>query len=358
MQKNNTAYISLGSNLGDRKNFLDKALELLAESEDIKLSNVSDTIETKPLASPEHPNYLNAVAQINTTLPPKDLLKKTSEIESALGRKRNEKWSPRTIDLDILLFDDIVLNQPDLKIPHPQLHLRSFALNGLCRLNPDLIHPVLKESVNTLIQRLNGADFLINPKIPQLVSIAGLIGVGKTTLAKKLTNFFCAQTLLEPYDTNPFLPEVYAGKKDLALDSQLFFLTERIKQLNPDTLTTDHVFFSDYIFDKEPIYAKRLLDDRQLEQYKNSYQPSKANIAQPVLVIYLTDSPSQCLNRIHIRNRPYEQKIELEFLNTLDSDYNRLFASWNRCPVIRISNIENYDIDHLAIQVKNYIAVK
>ncbi len=207
-----TAYIGLGSNLGNRKGHINSALKMLAEFSDIEVARVSELIETTPLAQAEQPEYLNAVAELRTTLSPEDLFKTLVNIETALGRIRQEKWSSRTIDLDILLFGQEVIDNPRLTVPHPQMHLRSFVLEGLCRLNGDLPHPVLKESVNELANRLAGCDFVPNPDLPQLVSIAGVIGVGKTTLAKKLSARLGCQMLPEPYDTNPFMPDVYAGK--------------------------------------------------------------------------------------------------------------------------------------------------
>jgi len=223
-----TAYIGLGSNLGNRQDNLNSALGMLSEVSGIEVVRVSEPIETNPLGQADQPMYLNTVAELRTGLSPDDLLKTLVNIETALGRMRLEKWSSRTIDLDILLYGSEVIDSPHLTIPHPQMHLRSFVLEGLCRLNGDFVHPVIKESFNELSRRLNGCDFVHNPDLPQLVSIAGVIGVGKTTLAKKLSTRLGCQMLPEPYDANPFLPDVYAGKQELALDSQLYFLTARV----------------------------------------------------------------------------------------------------------------------------------
>ena len=84
--------------------------------------------------------------------------------------------------MDILLFGEEIINSPDLTVPHPQMHLRSFVLKGLCQFDADLLHPVIKEPMKELANRLNNTDFVLNPKLPQLVGIAGIIGVGKTTL--------------------------------------------------------------------------------------------------------------------------------------------------------------------------------
>jgi deoxyguanosine kinase len=362
MARPSIAYIGLGSNLGDRQGYIKSSLRMLGETKHNEVVRVSDIIETAPLAQADQHNYLNAVAEIKTTLSAQDLHRTLADIEARLGRLRKEKWSPRIIDLDILLFDRKVISTPDLTVPHPQMHLRSFVLKGLCQLNGNLLHPVIKESVNELANRLGGSDFVLNPDLPQLVSVAGIIGVGKTTLTKKLADSLGCKILLEPYDTNPFMPDVYAGKKELALDSQLYFLTSRIGQLSRDILLAGQIAISDYVFEKELIYARRLLNAQQLALYETICPPFAAKAAAPVLVIYLRDSPLKCLERIQKRNRPYEQQIELQFLEALDSDYKQLFADWEICPVIRISMselgyAEDASIDHLTNQIKCYVAV-
>jgi 2-amino-4-hydroxy-6-hydroxymethyldihydropteridine diphosphokinase len=357
-----TAYIGLGSNLGDREASIRRALKLLADTEHIQVSGVSDLIETPPLGHFDQPKFINGVAEVKTTLSAEDLYKTLVEVEKRLGRERHGKWLPRTIDLDLLLFGREVVNLPYLTIPHPQMHLRWFVLKGLCQLNPDLLHPTIKVRVSELAARLNESDFALNPNVPQVVSVAGVIGVGKTTLAKALAEQLDCKLLLEPYDTNPFLPEVYAGKKELALDCQLYFLTSRAEQLNHRTLRQGQIAVSDYIFDQERIYASRLLNGQQLDLYDQIHRPFSAQVAPPGLVIYLQDSVQKCLERIHERNRPYEQKIELKFLEGLDSDYQHLFAGWKVCPVIRLSISQfncrrKADAQWLVNQVKHYVAV-
>ncbi len=355
-----TAYIGLGSNLGDRKENIDKAVQMLAENEQIESVSVSELIETAPLGGADQPDYINAVAELRTTFSPEALLQALTKIENHLGRERKEKWSPRTIDLDLLLFEDQIIETAELTVPHPQMHLRSFVLAGLCRLNPKLLHPVMKVSVGELAARLNGCNFIYEPDKPQLISIAGNIGIGKTTLAKKLAGYFECPVLFEPYDTNPFMPEVYAGKNELALDSQLFFLTSRVEQLDSNNLAPGKACVSDYVFGKELIYARALLNSRQLELYEEIYRPFAAKVTTPALVIYMQDSAQNCLERIHNRNRPYEQQIKLDFLKQLDIDYEQLFLNWKYSPVIRISTsrldyLDDTNIENLVNQIKCYV---
>ncbi len=362
MSKKITAYIGLGSNLGDRENCIRRAVELLAENKKIQVVQTSDLIETLPLAQADQPKYLNAVAEINTTLDAEGLYKKMASIETLFGRSREEKWASRAIDLDLLLFGSKIINTANLTVPHLQMHLRSFVLNGMCQLNAEFIHPVMKAAMKELEARLGGGDFILNPDLPQLISIAGIIGVGKTTLTKKLSDLLGCEPLFEHYDTNPFMPDVYAGQKHVALDSELYFLTSRAEQLGPDALEAGKAYVSDYVLEKGPIYAKCWLDSRQMGLYENIYPYLVREITSPALIIYLQDSPQKCLERIRLRNRPYEQQIELQFPKTLESDYEQLFSDWKTCPVIRLSVSEfdcmkDSDVEYLAKQIKNYIVV-
>ena len=358
-----TAYIGLGSNLGDRERTIRESLRMLGGDGSIEVTRVSDLQETAPLGQMAQPNYLNGVAEIRTRLSPQELLRRFKATEAALGRGPHTKWASRAIDLDLLLYGDRIIRESGLIVPHPDVHLRSFVLEGLCQLNPDLAHPLLKVPMCDLLQRLGGGSFVPDPDAPGLISVAGIIGVGKTTLAKKLGEVFQATVLFEPYDTNPFLPEVYAGKRELALDSQLYFLVHRAQQIGRDILPSGKVVVTDYVFNKEMIYARRLLNSTQLKLYESIYRPFSQMVTTPALVIYLQDSPANCLGRIHRRNRPYEQGVSLDFLEALDGDYQHMFANWKACPVIRVpaSQLTGYAeavVEHLVLQIKAYIAAK
>jgi 2-amino-4-hydroxy-6-hydroxymethyldihydropteridine diphosphokinase len=368
-----TAYIGLGSNLGDRQRTIREALRMLGGNGSIEVTRVSDIQETAPLVGTPiakdrdgepgpraQPNYLNGVAEVRTQLRPQELLGRLKAAEAALGRGPHAKWTSRTIDLDLLLYGSQIIRESGLTVPHPDVHLRSFVLDGLRQLNPGLIHPQLQEPVSELSQRLGGGNFVLDPNVPQLINVAGIIGAGKTTLARKLGEALGATVLFEPYDTNPFLPEVYAGKCELALDSQLYFLVHRTEQLGRDVLPPGAISVTDYVFDKEMIYARRLLSPVQLKLYESIYRPFAQRVATPVLVIYLQEAPANCLERIHRRSRPYEQKIGIEFLEALDEDYRRMFAAWKACPVIRIptSRLTGYApavVEHVVRQVRAYI---
>ena len=148
----NYVFLGLGTNLGDREALLNKALELITESVG-PVSASSGIYETEPWGFKSGNNFLNMVAQVHTDLNPADLLKKLALIENQLGRKRgSRKYVSRTIDIDILLYGDRVIDRPDLKIPHPLIHERRFVLVPLCDLAPDLLHPVLNKTFAVLLK--------------------------------------------------------------------------------------------------------------------------------------------------------------------------------------------------------------
>lgn len=352
------AYIGLGANLGERKRFIEDALQMLRQTPESELVAATEPIETTPLSNANQPRYLNAVAEVRTNLSAENFHRRLIEIENACERKRGKKWASRNIDLDLLLFGNEIINTDKLIVPHPHTHLRTFTLKGLCELNPSVVHPVLKETVEALAGRLNGCDFAPMTDKARLISIAGNIGAGKTTLAKNLAKALSCRVILEAYDTNPYLAKVYAGNKDLALSSQLYFLTSRVEQLNPSIREKNHPIVTDYVFQKELIYANLLLSKEQLVLYEKIYSQLAPGIISPSLLIYLTDSPKQCLERIHSRNRPYEQQIQLGFLEAIDAGYKELVAGWKHSPVITLNDFDCRNlksIDWLVGQTGYYI---
>lgn len=149
-----TAYLSVGSNIGEKEQFLNNAVKKLDEDCNIKVTKVSKYIETEPYGNVEQDKFLNGCLEIRTLLTPDELLKKINEIEQEEGRIRTLHWGPRTLDIDILLYDNEVVYTDDLKIPHPDMHNRMFVLEPLCEIAPFVIHPVLGKSVMRLKEKL------------------------------------------------------------------------------------------------------------------------------------------------------------------------------------------------------------
>ncbi len=149
------AFIALGANLGRREETLRRALDLLHARDGIRVRAVSSFHDTAPVGGPvEQPRYLNAAAELETSMPPRALLAALLDIEKTLGRDRSSpaRNLPRTIDLDLLLYDDLILNEPGLEVPHPRMAERLFVLLPLNEIAPDARQPVLKRSIAELTQ--------------------------------------------------------------------------------------------------------------------------------------------------------------------------------------------------------------
>jgi 2-amino-4-hydroxy-6-hydroxymethyldihydropteridine diphosphokinase len=147
------ATISLGSNLGDRLHYLQNALDLLNKVTGTQVHSVSPVFETDPVGGPEQGQYLNAVAVVKTVLSPEQFLAATQKIELEQNRERNERWGPRTLDIDLLAMDTEVRSTPELELPHPRAHERAFVLLPWSLLDPDFVIPG-KSSVAQLLEDL------------------------------------------------------------------------------------------------------------------------------------------------------------------------------------------------------------
>lgn len=149
------AFIGVGSNEGKRLERISSAIRALAATPKIRVVQMAMIIETEPVGGPPQPAYLNTVLELDTSLEPMELLGTLQRIEQRLGRQPSaQRWSPRPIDLDVLLYDDRVMQQPALCIPHPRMHERRFVLEPLSQVAPEVVHPVLRRAVKELLAEI------------------------------------------------------------------------------------------------------------------------------------------------------------------------------------------------------------
>lgn len=153
-RKRHTAFIALGSNMGDKRAYIEKAVEEINADKSCNVVRVSKLIETAPVSDIPQDDYLNGVMEIETLYDPEELLAFLNETEARADRVRKEKWGPRTLDLDIIFYDNEVIQTEKLTVPHPLMHKRGFVLEPLCMIAPHKIHPVLNKTAAQLLEEL------------------------------------------------------------------------------------------------------------------------------------------------------------------------------------------------------------
>ena len=156
------AYLSIGSNIGDKEGYLNQAVDMLYDDENCKVGAISKFIQTKPYGPVEQDDFLNGCVEIETLYSPQELLKAVNAIEAAANRTREIHWGPRTLDVDIVLYDDEIVADSNLFIPHREMHKREFVLEPLVQIAPYAINPISKKTAEQLLDELRGQSENVN----------------------------------------------------------------------------------------------------------------------------------------------------------------------------------------------------
>lgn len=336
MKAQNQVIVSLGSNQGNRKDNLQKAIDLIHKKVGtvIKVSPVYET----PSWGFESDAFYNAALVLHTSKLAEDILRKLLQIESDLGRLRsNEKgYQARIIDLDIIAFNEDVIATEILKVPHPHLQNRKFVLLPMQAVALNWVHPIDKKTVSELLEVTSDdsncvkVDVLQNP-IDKLqfqqcnyIAIEGNIGAGKTTLATKIAEDCNAKLVLERFADNPFLPKFYKDQSRYAFPLEMSFLADRYQQLSDDLAQFDlfkDFIVADYHIFKSLIFAKVTLHDDEYRLYKTMFDIIHKEMPKPDLYVYLYQNTEQLLQNIKKRGRNYEQEIPAEYLEKINRGY-------------------------------------
>lgn len=323
-----TCYIGLGSNLGNRRANLVAAVELIGRLPGTQVRRVSSFVETAPVGGPpEQQPFLNAAAEIESVLTPRVLLERLQEIEQKLGRARSERWGPRPIDLDILLWGAQRVDEPALTIPHPRMHFRRFVLEPLVEIAPDARHPA-GWSVADRWQRLN--------QLPHYLALTGPMGVGKTTLARRLAERLKAELVEEEFDSGR-LGRLYGGSRAEADPVQSFFLASRCELLNPQRWggTQPDWLVTDFWFAQSLAYAEVLLEPAACERHQAAVAKAAERVTDATLVVWLDAPAAELQARVRARGRDFESPVSESFLAELQAGYTCVLTGCSAPPVYR-----------------------
>ena len=338
-------FLGLGGNLGNRENFLKSAVQLIEERVG-SVEQVAPIYETKAWGVADQQDYLNTVVEIQSNLSNQEILRLVQEIENTLGRERKERWGSRTIDIDLLFDGDFKSSDPDLTLPHPRLASRNFVLHPLRDIAPQFVHPLLKKTIADLCEESEDTTLVKryeHPMHPYLV-VEGNIGAGKTTLSKMLAEQFGTKLILEEFSDNPFLPYFYENPERYAFTVELFFTTERHKQLQ-EHLGQQDLFrrgtVADYTFVKTLLFAKINLRDNEWQLFQRLFHIMNASFPRPDLLVYLHRSAEDLRRNIVQRGRSYEQSIALEYLEEVQRSYFEYFRSVETELPILVIDVEN-----------------
>ena len=337
MNSTHQVYISLGSNKGDRLKNLQDAVDMIFRKIG-KIRSIAKVYNTPALGF-EGDDFLNTCILVESRLVAKHVLEQLMEIEKHMGRVRSKSdtYESRIIDLDILFFDDEIINSDSLTIPHPSLQDRQFVLDPLKGIAPKLEHPVLHKTVAELAEECKDDSaieaikiWLKNPSKQfnfseyNYIAIEGNIGAGKTSLAHQISQDFNAKLILERFADNPFLPKFYDEPQRYAFTLEMSFLADRYQQISDDLSQLDlfkDFIVSDYDIYKSLIFSKITLPEDEFKLYRKLFYLMYKDIAKPDLYIYLYQNTQRLQENIKKRGRDYEQNIDDEYLEKINSGY-------------------------------------
>lgn len=328
-------YLSLGSNQGKKFQNLQSAIHEIANTIGA-VQKISSIYKTSSWGFKSE-DFYNICIRVSTYLQPEKLLDKILDIENKLGRKRTNlnKYIDRTIDIDILLFDDEIIFSKKTTIPHPRMLDRKFVMVPLVEIAKNIIHPIEKKQLYNCLKECNDnckikkiSSKLIRPisltEKYNYIAIEGNIGSGKTSLANLIGDEFNAKIILERFADNPFLPKFYVDKERFAFPLEMSFLADRHQQLSDDLAQFDlfkNLIVSDYYIFKSLIFAQVTLQKEEYVLYRKMFDIIYKEITKPDLYIYLYQNTDRLLENIKKRGRDYEQNIKASYLQKIHDGY-------------------------------------
>ena len=362
-------YISLGTNQGDRFQNLQNAINALYET----IGNtcaISPIYETKSWGF-ESADFLNCCVLLTTELLPEALLEELQKIEISLGRteKTTPEYEARCIDIDILFYEDIILESEKLIIPHIAIQDRNFVLAPLAEIVPNFMHPKLLKTVSKLHKECSDenevtkiSNELNNPFDKHVfsqfnfIAIEGNIGSGKTSLVHRIARDYNAKYILERFADNAFLPKFYEDQERFAFPLEMSFLADRYKQLSDDIAQYDlfkEFVVADYHISKSLTFAKVTLPEDEFALYRKFFNVIYKEMQQPDVYVYLYQNTERLLHNIEKRGRDYEQDIKPEYLENINKGYVEFIKSQ---PHLNVKIIDVSELDFVKNR-KDYLSI-
>lgn len=336
MKLQHQVVLSIGSNQGSRLENIQNCIDLIHQKVGtvIKVSKLYET----PAWGFESDAFYNCALLLYTNSSAQKILNQILKVEKELGRIRSnqEGYQSRIIDVDLIVFDDEIIDSEKLQVPHPLMQNRNFVLLPIHDLKLNWKHPILQktiaeliavspdESVCTIVQDLKNPLDEIPLNQFNYVAFEGNIGAGKTTLVHKIAEDFNGKTVLERFADNPFLPKFYKDQNRYAFPLEMSFLADRYQQLSDDLAQFDlfkDFIVADYHIFKSLIFAKITLQEDEYRLYRNLFDIIYKEMPKPDLYIYLYQNTERLLQNIKKRGRTYEQNIEASYLEKINNGY-------------------------------------
>ncbi|MFH6935599.1 2-amino-4-hydroxy-6-hydroxymethyldihydropteridine diphosphokinase [Flavobacterium sp. FlaQc-30] len=360
MKSQHQVVLSIGSNQGNRLENIESCINLIHQEVGtvIKVSKLYET----PAWGFESDAFYNCALLLHTASSAQKILNQVLKVEKQLGRIRSNKdgYQSRIIDVDLIIYDDEIIESEKLQVPHPLMQNRNFVLLPISDLKLDWKHPVFQKSISeliavspddsvcTVVQDLKNPLQEIALENYNYIAFEGNIGAGKTTLVHKIADDFNAKTVLERFADNPFLPKFYKDQNRYAFPLEMSFLADRYQQLSDDLAQFDlfkDFIVADYHIFKSLIFAKITLAEDEYRLYRNLFDIIYKEMPKPDLYVYLYQNTERLLQNIKKRGRSYEQNIEAEYLDKINNGYLEYIKS-------------QFDLNVLIIDVSNRDFVK
>ena len=335
MKQQHTAVLSLGSNMGDRMENLEKCMGLI-HSGAATVVRVSKVYES-PAWGFDGAAFYNCALLVHTVFEARELLQKLLAIEHEMGRVRSESgYAERVIDIDIVSFNEDIVSLSDLTVPHPHMQERLFVLLPMRDLELDWRHPVLQRHLPDLLNitsdkamcmpvaKLDAPLGKLGLERFNYIAIEGNIGAGKTTLTTRIAEDMNAKTVLERFADNPFLPKFYSDQSRYAFPLEMSFLADRYQQIADDLAQFDlfkDFVIADYHIFKSLIFAHITLTEDEYRLYRKLFDIIYREMPKPDLYVYLYQNSQRLLENIKKRGRDYEQEIPAEYLEKINRGY-------------------------------------